>query len=56
MANEVGRGRPAANVMEWVRQMDAQKEAARLKVDPGRNDPCPCGSGQKYKKCCGRAA
>jgi tetratricopeptide (TPR) repeat protein len=20
---------------------------------PGRNDPCPCGSGQKYKKCCG---
>ena len=19
---------------------------------PGRNDPCPCGSGQKYKKCC----
>jgi hypothetical protein len=20
--------------------------------DPGRNDPCPCGSGQKYKKCC----
>lgn len=21
---------------------------------PGRNDPCPCGSGAKYKKCCGR--
>lgn len=21
---------------------------------PGRNDPCPCGSGQKYKKCCGK--
>ncbi|MBR2837354.1 MAG: SEC-C domain-containing protein, partial [Kiritimatiellae bacterium] len=20
----------------------------------GRNDPCPCGSGTKYKKCCGR--
>ena len=20
---------------------------------PGRNDPCPCGGGQKYKKCCG---
>ncbi|MGH6777570.1 MAG: SEC-C metal-binding domain-containing protein, partial [Bradyrhizobium sp.] len=19
----------------------------------GRNDPCPCGSGQKYKRCCG---
>ena len=22
----------------------------------GRNDPCPCGSGRKYKKCCGRTA
>ncbi len=21
---------------------------------PGRNDPCPCGSGRKFKKCCGR--
>jgi uncharacterized protein YecA (UPF0149 family) len=20
----------------------------------GRNDPCPCGSGRKFKKCCGR--
>lgn len=20
---------------------------------PGRNEPCPCGSGKKYKKCCG---
>ncbi|MEW5933321.1 MAG: preprotein translocase subunit SecA [Bacillota bacterium] len=27
---------------------------ARRKV--GRNDPCPCGSGKKYKKCCGRTA
>jgi uncharacterized protein YecA (UPF0149 family) len=22
---------------------------------PGRNDPCPCGSGVKYKKCCAPA-
>ena len=22
---------------------------------PGRNDPCPCGSGKKYKNCCGKA-
>ena len=22
---------------------------------PGRNDPCPCGSGRKYKLCCGAA-
>ncbi|MCI7138379.1 MAG: preprotein translocase subunit SecA [Oscillospiraceae bacterium] len=29
-----------------------QKPAAKKKV--GRNDPCPCGSGKKYKHCCGR--
>lgn len=23
-------------------------------ASPGRNDPCPCGSGKKYKRCCGR--
>ncbi|MCX5824345.1 MAG: preprotein translocase subunit SecA [Deltaproteobacteria bacterium] len=27
-----------------------KREAAKV----GRNDPCPCGSGKKYKKCCGR--
>jgi len=26
----------------------------RDKPKVGRNDPCPCGSGKKYKKCCGR--
>ncbi|PKL46906.1 MAG: hypothetical protein CVV39_06535 [Planctomycetes bacterium HGW-Planctomycetes-1] len=37
-----------------------QGEAARvkqIKLDQpkvGRNDPCPCGSGKKYKKCCGK--
>ncbi|MBE6036408.1 MAG: hypothetical protein E7223_02150 [Clostridiales bacterium] len=25
----------------------------RKEKEPGRNDPCPCGSGKKYKKCCG---
>jgi len=37
-------------------------EAMRSELDPkkgngkkvGRNDPCPCGSGKKYKKCCGK--
>lgn len=27
-----------------------KREGAKI----GRNDPCPCGSGKKYKKCCGR--
>ncbi|NQW01228.1 MAG: YchJ family protein [Rhodospirillales bacterium] len=29
------------------------KEPQRIVAKVGRNDPCPCGSGKKYKKCCG---
>ena len=33
-----------------------QKASGTIRVEkkPGRNDPCPCGSGKKYKFCCGR--
>ena len=31
-----------------------KKQPVRKQKKPGRNDPCPCGSGLKYKKCCGR--
>ena len=33
-----------------------QKKSGTIVKGPkiGRNDPCPCGSGKKYKKCCGR--
>ncbi len=31
----------------------AAKPAVRKSEKVGRNDPCPCGSGKKYKKCCG---
>lgn len=31
-----------------------QKQLARKRV--GRNDPCPCGSGDKFKRCCYRKA
>jgi preprotein translocase subunit SecA len=31
-----------------------KREPVRKKVEIGRNDPCPCGSGKKYKNCCGR--
>ena len=30
------------------------KKPVTAKKTPGRNDPCPCGSGKKYKHCCGR--
>jgi SEC-C motif-containing protein len=32
-----------------------EKPVVREEPKIGRNDPCPCGSGKKYKKCCGRA-
>ena len=41
---------------------ETQGEGANVKTivretpKVGRNDPCPCGSGKKYKKCCGAAA
>ncbi|WP_349676117.1 MULTISPECIES: SEC-C metal-binding domain-containing protein [Spongiibacter] len=27
----------------------------RAQPKVGRNDPCPCGNGRKFKKCCGRS-
>lgn len=34
---------------------DCVSEDPRCMHQPGRNDPCPCGSGKKHKKCCGFA-
>src|ERR1700730_16197833 len=34
---------------------DPNPSPIRASNTPGRNDPCPCGSGKKYKRCCGRA-
>lgn len=33
---------------------DAPKQPVHNKETVGRNDPCPCGSGKKYKNCCGK--
>jgi len=38
-------------------QSASKKQVAKMRKPSGkigRNDPCPCGSGKKYKKCCGR--
>ena len=38
---------------------DTQKQTDKTNIDfsnVGRNDPCPCGSGKKYKHCCGKIA
>nr|WP_243273049.1 MULTISPECIES: SEC-C metal-binding domain-containing protein [Drancourtella] len=34
--------------------VDGWEPYRRKGVKVGRNDPCPCGSGKKYKKCCGK--
>ena len=34
---------------------DQPKAPKKAEAKVGRNDPCPCGSGKKYKNCCGRA-
>ena len=49
---------------KWMKEHEAElkaEQAGGVKVQTvvhegpkiGRNDPCPCGSGKKYKKCCG---
>jgi uncharacterized protein YchJ len=33
-------------------QISATNHASHTPMKSGRNDPCPCGSGKKYKQCC----
>ena len=40
--------------MQLNRESDAAADAPAAKK-PARNDPCPCGSGKKYKNCCGQS-
>lgn len=35
-----------------INEIEGSKQAA-IEQKVGRNDPCPCGSGKKFKKCCG---
>ncbi|NTV95320.1 MAG: UPF0149 family protein [Thiobacillus sp.] len=37
----------------WLPQRKAGATVRRTEPKVGRNDPCPCGSGKKFKKCCG---
>ena len=36
------------------RAKDPERYRLSAEEAVGRNDPCPCGSGKKYKKCCGK--
>ena len=53
MAGELRQGRPPANIMRHLALGDADARGAALSTP--RNAPCPCGSGKKTKRCCGRA-
>ncbi len=53
--NEVRRERVAKVTGESGGSEEPQRKApVRKTIKIGPNDPCPCGSGKKYKKCCGR--
>jgi len=39
-----------------IRKQYNESKIVRNEQKIGRNDPCPCGSGKKYKKCCGKNA
>jgi preprotein translocase subunit SecA len=47
-------GQQASQQPPQPAQRQPQAAAASTHPRVGRNDPCPCGSGKKYKKCCGK--
>lgn len=49
MAHELRQGRAPANIMDHMKS----GKISGVVFKPGRNDPCPCGSGLKFKKCHG---
>ncbi|HOP59779.1 MAG TPA: anaerobic sulfatase-maturation protein [Bacteroidales bacterium] len=49
MAKELKGRRAPANVMQWIKNKEGQAKKIQM---PERNDPCPCGSGRKFKNCC----
>jgi Preprotein translocase subunit SecA (ATPase, RNA helicase) len=48
------RQQAAPQRQEVLKPMEHHNMTVRNKKKVGRNDPCPCGSGKKYKDCCGK--
>lgn len=54
MAALLSRGQPAGSIMRILAEEEGRRTPTPGRANPGRNDPCPCGSGLKFKKCHGR--
>jgi preprotein translocase subunit SecA len=57
--DEVGQFAMAEQQRAAAQAPQGEQKVKQIKLERpkvGRNDPCPCGSGKKYKKCCGRNA
>ncbi len=56
MVRPIDEPKPAVNTAELSTNSSesASRPQPRAQKTPGRNDPCPCGSGKKYKNCCGK--
>ena len=58
MVRPIEEPKPAVDTTELATNVSESSTGARpvshAAKTPGRNDPCPCGSGKKYKNCCGR--
>ncbi|MEA4971067.1 MAG: preprotein translocase subunit SecA [Candidatus Pelethousia sp.] len=53
---EAPRREQLARPIETAGDGSLPRQPKRAEKTPGRNDPCPCGSGKKYKNCCGKGA
>ncbi len=53
-SNSLASETPIASAVASDGVADAQESFVRAQPKVGRNEPCPCGSGKKYKQCCGR--
>jgi hypothetical protein len=46
---------PSTHDTDYVKECNRKTHTSVVKEkEPGRNDPCPCGSGKKYKHCCSK--
>jgi uncharacterized protein len=54
MASLLKSQRPPVLIMKMLKNEDDRQTSEQQWANVGRNDPCPCGSGMKFKRCCGK--